>query len=114
MMKRSPDQGTEFAKMLVAEKEPLVDLNQVGCMCEKDISQKKHMCMYIHRIVSVKFEKRDNMKLKTLLSEVFRINLLNDGSKMNTEAVKTDSLGLSDGHFTFARSTYVHVEITDD
>lgn len=30
VMRLNPDQGTEFAKMLVAEEEPLADLNQVG------------------------------------------------------------------------------------
>ena len=28
-MRLNPEQGTEFAKMLVAEEEPLADLNQV-------------------------------------------------------------------------------------
>ena len=30
VMRLNPDQGTEFAKMLVADEEPLADLNQVG------------------------------------------------------------------------------------
>lgn len=30
VMRMNPEQGTEFAKMLVAEDEPLADLNQVG------------------------------------------------------------------------------------
>ena len=29
MMRLNPEQGTEFAKMLIAEEEPLADLNQV-------------------------------------------------------------------------------------
>ena len=29
VMRLNPEQGTEFAKMLVAEEEPLADLNQV-------------------------------------------------------------------------------------
>ena len=35
VMRLNPDQGTEFAKMLVAEEEPLADLNQV---CEREMS----------------------------------------------------------------------------
>ena len=30
VMRINPDQGTEFAKMLVADEEPLADLNQVS------------------------------------------------------------------------------------
>ena len=30
VMRINPEQGTEFAKMMVAEDEPLADLNQVG------------------------------------------------------------------------------------
>lgn len=33
VMRLNPEQGTEFAKMLVAEEEPLADLNQVGNWC---------------------------------------------------------------------------------
>jgi clathrin heavy chain len=33
VMRLNPDQGTEFAKMLVAEEEPLADLNQVYMQC---------------------------------------------------------------------------------
>lgn len=33
VMRLNPEQGTEFAKMLVAEEEPLADLNQVDSWC---------------------------------------------------------------------------------
>ena len=35
-MRMNPEQGTEFAKMLVAEDEPLADLNQV-CESLKEV-----------------------------------------------------------------------------